>query len=156
MLKEAAVERCLRRHPDWNNRRIAKSITGVSYDLINQHRVRLGLKPQPSAPRGPSTTLKNGRHVLSRSQFTAQYDRDTRLRLAIEKGVATLTNLDEIINDATFRVERCGNPPSAGWRQIAEEAQFKQYQFQAGGQTHWAHPDTKEWAITHVQGAHEI
>jgi len=159
--KTEAIKRCLQRHPDWDNCRVSKAIIerlGVRAGDVNAVREELGMEVPTSTP-GPkpnTVTKRRKDHVLSRSQFAAQFDRDTRLRTAILKGIATLDDEDEILNEATFRVDRCGSPPSGGWRDVAAEPQFKQYQFIAGGQVHWAHPSTKKWALAAVQGARDI
>ena len=89
---------------------------------------------------------------MSRNQFAAKYDNDTRIRVAIQAGVATLTDPDEILEDQEFRSSRCANIHINHFRQIAEEPEFTKYQFRKGSRVFWANPATVKWAIETVEG----
>lgn len=91
---------------------------------------------------------------LSRAAFQAMYDHDTRQRECIRAGVKSLTNPDEIVEEAEFR-KRCSAHTNR-FRQVAEEAEFRPYQFMAGGKVHWAHPETKKWAMANVEGTKDL
>jgi hypothetical protein len=104
----------------------------------------------------PSSATKTVRHRgLSRSQFAAAFDNDTRCRLALRSGVVTLTDDEEIIDDAQFRTERCKHAPTSGWRRISEEAEFAKFRFSARGKIFWSTQTTKRWALANVEGAIE-
>ena len=106
--------------------------------------------PTPTTILGvtPVCTKKAG---LSREQFAASFDNDTRVRNALRVGVASL-NDDSIIEDAEFRVERCKRAPTNGWRKISEEPEFAPYRFTTRGRVFWGSVETKQWALENVEG----
>jgi hypothetical protein len=89
---------------------------------------------------------------MSRGQFAAVFDADTRTRLALRAGIRTLTNEDEIVDDMQFRTERCRRASTARWKKISEEREFAAYRFTVGGKAFWSTPATKRWAISNVEG----
>lgn len=103
-----------------------------------------------------SPQQKNGKEGFSKNEFCEHFDENSKIRSAIRKGVLTLTDDDEILEDARFRQNRCDNPPVSGWRRIAEEQEFTKYQFRAGNKIWWTTPKTKEWALINVSKARDL
>lgn len=88
----------------------------------------------------PSHKRKLG---LSRDAFLAAYDTDTQTRLAVRKALAEMSE-DCVVKDAEFRA-RCGSHAS-GWRHVADEPEFRKYQFKLSQELFWALPETIRWA----------
>lgn len=91
---------------------------------------------------------------LSREQFAATFDNDTRIRNALVKTVAWLETQDELFDDAAIRA-KCACP-SSGWRLVSAEPEFKKYQFCIKNRIFWASRATRSWALNNVQGASEL
>lgn len=92
---------------------------------------------------------------MSRSQFAAQFDKDTRIRESLETGIKSLSGTEDVMEDSTFRVERCSNAPSTGWKIISSEPKFKPYRFCIKNRVFWGSVETKQWAMKNVEGVHE-
>ena len=136
---------------------------------ISESKVRWGLykagvKPKPlshNEKRGEGGSVISPTSILkvtpvkvkglSREQFAASFDNDTRIRNALRAGLITLTD-NSIIEDAEFRAEGCRHAPSSGWRRISEEPEFSDYRFTAKGHIFWGTPATKKWALENVEG----
>ena len=110
------------------------------------------------APRPPKPIINGG---MTRQQFLSKYDVNTKSREAIRRGLETLIekenpNEDDILEDAQFRTERCGDPNAAGWRGIASEPEFLRFQFKVGEKVFWTTPRTRQWALESVSKAREV
>ena len=101
-------------------------------------------------PSNPRTRRSKG---LSRAQFAATYDGDTRTRTFVETAVQTLTDDEVILDDAQFRVERCHKASTGNWRTITSEPAFTKYRFEVKGKVFWTSPTTKKWALENIEGA---
>jgi len=113
----------------------------------------------PSDYRRPPA--KNKRTGMTRGQFAAQYDCNTKIRDAIQRGIQQLMRSenpedDMILKDTEFRAELCGNVAAMGWRQIAGEQEFLKYQFRSRQDIFWTTPRTKKWALENVSNAREL
>ena len=112
------------------------------------------------AARKPSSPKLHGKG-MNREQLLEKYDINTRLRNALQDGVATIVEQpnpvdDETIEDVEFRMERCQSSNVAGWRTIVAEPEFAQYQFRIGDKTFWTTPRNVEWAIEHIRTARRL
>lgn len=92
---------------------------------------------------------------MSRAAFAAKYDQTTRTRAALSQAVTGLTDDNEIIPDQQFR-DRAGITTLTGYRQIAEETQFRAYQWRVGDTVYWGTPATRDWAIRTVSRARDL
>jgi len=93
--------------------------------------------------------------VVSLDDFRSQFDSYTRTREAIQRGLEQLEE-NSVVRDTDFRQEFCGLAPANGWRQVAEEEQFRKYQFLCGGKIWWGTPNTVKKAINMVSKAKEL
>jgi hypothetical protein len=141
--------------PGITNSRIKQNLHphGVTDAYIDAARSDL-----PDLPQSGETDKREVRRpkktgAMSRAEFAAKYDNDTRLRVAIRGGVASLTDADEILEDSVFRTQRCGNVHCNRFRQVAEEPEFRKYQLSKGGKSFWSHPSGVKWALENVEGA---
>ena len=131
---------------------------GVSRSRIRWQLFKGGYAARPdgrgqAAP--PFATKVNGRHKLgmTRADFVAAFDTDTRIRTSLRLGLATLIDNEQIIEDAEFRTERCRRAPSSGWRKISDEPEFAKHRFNVKGRYFWATIATVRWALNNVEGA---
>jgi hypothetical protein len=92
---------------------------------------------------------------FSRDEFAASFDNDTRTRLALRGGVASLEDDDEILEDADFRASRCRQAHATSWRRIGEESEFAKHRFIVKGKVFWSTVATRKWALQTVEGATE-
>lgn len=92
---------------------------------------------------------------ISRGDFKSMYDQDTKIREAIENGIKTLKD-DFLVTDAEFRTKVCKIQHTQGWRQIALEEPYIEYQVQHKGKVHWCTPATVEWALNDVRGCTRV
>ena len=123
-------------------------VVGCSASTVSYNLKRLGKPTRSSTPKGKG---------LSRESFREKFDQDTRLREAIRRGVATLTNDEEILRESDFRSDRCESVPTAGFRQVAAEDEFRKYRFTTGSdEFHWTTPATKQWALKNVSKARDV
>ena len=98
---------------------------------------------------------------MTRSQFLSKFDINTKTREALRRGVATLTESDnseddEILEDSEFRLDRCHDVSLQVYRKIANEPEFKNYQFRMGDRILWTTPRQHIWAIENVTKAQEL
>lgn len=147
MKTDTEIKDYLKTHPGISSAIVAKNLRrqGVSTDRVRRLRGEV--------PGSPPASRSGG---LSRKQFAAQFDHDTRIRTAIAKGTASLTSLDDIVDDSVFRRDRCGSCPTSGWREVCGEEPFSKYRFFASGKIFWANPKTKQWALENIHGAKDV
>lgn len=98
---------------------------------------------------------------MTRSQFMAKYDYNTRIREAIRKGIVSLTEQDKpendvILEESEFRLHRCENIPVNGFKQIARESEFLKYQFKIGEKVFWTTTRQRKWALENIMRAREV
>lgn len=98
---------------------------------------------------------------ISRSQLKDKFDANTRNRNAIRRGLQTISESenpedDPILDEAQFRSERCGDLNTIGFRRIADEPEFLDYQFKVGDKVFWTTPRTKQWALGNVSRAKDL
>ena len=128
---------------------------GVRLDTVYKHSSKIW--PKGSLAPG----IKNPKKAMNRADFMAKHDTATKTRLAIQKAASTLIesedpNEDPILEDAEFRLERCIGANTAIFRRVAEEPEFRQFQFRQGDKIFWTTPRTKRWAIEEVSKAREL
>lgn len=117
----------------------------------------------------PSDYIQNRKSVkrkksssgMNRTQLLEKFDINTKLRSAIRKGIATLTEEpnpeeDGTIEDIEFRMERCESHNAIGFRKIAEEPEFHKYQFKISDKVFWTTPRNKKWALENIRTARDI
>ena len=98
---------------------------------------------------------------MNRVQFLSRYDINTKTRDAIRQGVQTLKESempeeDEILEDADFRLDRCGNVNLQVYRKIANETEFSKFQFNVADKVFWTTIRQRNWAIENVPRAKEV
>lgn len=92
---------------------------------------------------------------MSLSDFAEQHDPDTRTRVAIRMAVRRLKD-DSIYLDSDFRMEMCSGAPASGWRAIADESEFRPYQFRCKTKIYWANVRTVGAALERIRNAREL
>jgi len=117
-------------------------------------------KKKKAASQKPNSQKLHGKG-MNREQLLERYDVNTKLRSALQAGVTTIVEQpdpadDETIEDVEFRMERCQSSNVAGWRTIAAEPEFAQYQFRIGDKTFWTTPRNVEWAIENIRTARRL
>jgi len=110
--------------------------------------------------RNGSPTKRHGKG-MNRTQLLERYDVNTKLRNALQSGVATLIEQanpedDESLEDVEFRMDRCQSNNVAGWRTIAAEPEFAKYQFRISDKIFWTTPRNVEWAIENIRTARRL
>lgn len=93
---------------------------------------------------------KRPKRGMSKAEFAAQFDLDTRMRVALRKVVREL-GADEILKDSEMRKE-CGSP-SNGWKNVTEDEEFHPYQFRLGNDLFWASKNTVDWVLGNMSKA---
>lgn len=156
---------CKKKHPDWGKIRVAEELGTTKSKVETRFKWMQRDGEWPSAVPVPSSTSKsskkNRRGTISRRALQAKYDHNTKIREGIRAGVRTLVNADEpedddVIADSDFRRERCGNVPTNGYRTIANEDEFRDYQFLVRGTVYWTTRRTKKWALNNISTAREV
>jgi hypothetical protein len=134
-----------------SQRAAAKALGFKSHKPISSALKRA--QPAESTPTSAPTKRVRRSKGLSRAQFAATFDNDTRIRTFVVAAVKSLTNEDEILEDSQFRVERCQKASLTGWRTITAEPEFAQYRFEVKNKIFWTTPTTRKWALENVEGA---
>jgi len=98
---------------------------------------------------------------MNRSGFLSKYDVNTRTREALRRGIKTLKEAedpadDEILEDPSFRQERCDDVSLQAYRAVANEDEFIRYQFRIGDKVMWTTPRQRQWAIDNVTKARPL
>lgn len=142
----------------WTNRKLLKSLKGVSVAKLEAVRKKFSIPYAPDT--GPVSATKNpaSRRVrgFTRRDFLTTFDHDERTRSSIRQGIKSLTNKDQILDEAEFRQSRCKGAHTVRFRTIASEPEFKDYQFSASNKIYWAHPETVVWAHQNVEGVKKV
>jgi len=141
-------------HPEWGGIRLAKAAR------CQKHHADTFLRTSRGGSRPSKATTKKG-GAMNRAGLQKKYDHNTKTRESIRAGIATLKEADnpdedDILDDVTFRTERCDNPNTNGYRQIADESEFRRNQFLIGDRLHWTTPRTKKWALVNVSRARDV
>ena len=95
---------------------------------------------------------KKSKLGVNLQEFLANNDPDTRSRLAIRRCLKDIG--DRIVKDGDMR-NACGAAAN-GWRQIADEAEFKGHQFTIDGRIFWARPAVVAKAVSTVRKAKRL
>lgn len=111
------IAKCINKHPEWSNGRVADSARARVADV---ERVRGGKTPEAAAKRGKSM-----------DQFRQQFDVKLRIRQGVKKHLQSV-----YMSDQEFR-EACG-VSSTEWRRYADELEFDSYRAKIRGQILWA------------------
>lgn len=151
---------CKKKHPDWGRQRIADEI-GSTRSKVETRLKWMRERGDDPAPASASKPSKKRSSTMNRRSLQAKYDHNTKIREGIRAGVRTLVNADEpedddVIADSDFRRDRCGNVPTSGYRQIANEDEFRSYQFAVRGKVYWTTKRTKKWALQNISTARDI
>jgi len=99
--------------------------------------------------------------AMNRADFLSKYDLNTKTREAIRRGIKTIheqenSEEDELLEDSEFRLDRCGDASVSAFRRIANEPEFRDYQFSVGDRIFWTTARQKQWAIESVPRAKEV
>lgn len=161
MSKVAKILEMHQKHPSLGSRALAEKM-GRGFSTKYVTNVLSDFRRGKTAG-GSGSTVKKRRptRAMNRAQFMSKYDEDTRVREAVKMGIATLcedgpAEDDEIVEDAEFRMERCGGVATGRWRYITDEPEFKPYRFESGGKRFWTTPRTKKWALANVSKAKDV
>ena len=98
---------------------------------------------------------------LTLNQLKSKHDTNTRVRESIRRGLKTIVEQDdpredEIVEEARFRSERCGDTVITGFRGIAEEAEFIDHQFRIGDKFFWTTKRMKPIALQEISKARDL
>ncbi len=117
---------CLRKHPEWDDRRISKAVGAPLADV--------------AAARKPAAKAAPKAAGISRTEFMALYDPTTKARNTL-KAAVKLIERGQFYKDHELRkLAGCGDP--ALWRALANDPDegFSKYQFRMGDQVWWSDP----------------
>lgn len=122
---------------------------------VNEHLINLENKGLISVERKSTTSTKPAKSTKSLASLQEKFDHTTRARNAIRRGVKTLSDL-EGLSDAEFRNERCDGVPATGFRQVANEEEFFEYQFRIKDGVYWSSPVGKQWSLKNISVARDL
>lgn len=154
------MKRLIAKEPNLNMKALAKKLN-VPYGKVRRRMKWYQKEKGATRPKGGKVSKKNKPGVFDRSSLKSKYDHNTRIREGIREGLKTLTEdcdpeEDPIFDDAEFRTQKCDNAPTNGWRQIANEAEFQDYQFYIKNKVFWTTPRTKQWALDNISKARDL
>jgi hypothetical protein len=159
-MNEADVKKTIRayekhkRNATWAAKELGigpSTMRGRIIRLKQQGRIKEDIKPV----RKPTGKKKGtGNKAMTRQEFMSIYDTNTKIREGIRRGLKALTG-DDVVRDVDFRTDWCGVSNATGWRSVAEEEEFAEYQFVCDG-VRWALPETVEWAVESIPKARPL
>jgi len=166
-LSEAELKKTVNTFKETGSKKEAARKLGIRPKTVTQRLTtacRKGLTSMSELRQKPTQSCSLGSSsVMNREQFMTKYDIRTRQEAAIKEGVKRLKEMandrpedDPILGDQEFKQECCGGVLSQGFRSVAEQREFLQYQFKVGEKVFWTTPRTKKWALANVSRARDL